>query len=36
MMSCRDVAALGRYPIPGISGLLTRDDQRIVTEALKG
>jgi iron complex transport system ATP-binding protein len=35
MMSCRDVAALGRYPYTGYFGLLTREDERIVTEALK-
>jgi iron complex transport system ATP-binding protein len=35
MMSCRDVASLGRYPYTGYFGMLTEEDEQIVTEALR-
>ncbi len=35
LMSCRDVVALGRYPYTGYFGLLTDEDEKIVTESLE-
>ena len=35
LMTCRDVVAMGRYPYTGRMGLLTEDDERIVTEAME-
>lgn len=34
LMTCRDVAAAGRYPYTGTFGTLTAEDHRIVDEAL--
>lgn len=35
LMTCRDVAAAGRYPYTGTLGALTAEDHRIVEEALR-
>ena len=34
LMTCRDVAAMGRYPYTGRLGILSEEDERKVTEAL--
>jgi len=35
LKSCRDVAATGRYPYTGWFGVLSKEDQRIVDEAME-
>ncbi len=35
LMTCRDVAAAGRYPYTGMFGVLTSEDHRIVDDALR-
>ena len=35
LMTCRDIAATGRYPYTGRMGLLSREDEQKVTDALK-
>lgn len=35
LMTCRDVAAAGRYPYTGTFGVLTAEDHRIVDDALR-
>ncbi|MDO4633747.1 MAG: ABC transporter ATP-binding protein [Eubacteriales bacterium] len=35
LMTCKDVVATGRYPYTGTLGLLSADDHRIVSDALK-
>ncbi|MDO4478450.1 MAG: ABC transporter ATP-binding protein [Lachnospiraceae bacterium] len=35
LMTCRDVVATGRYPYTGRMGLLSDEDEAIVTEAMK-
>ena len=34
LMTCRDVAAMGRYPYTGRLGILSEEDEQKVTEAL--
>lgn len=35
LMTCRDIVATGRYPYTGRLGLLTREDEEKVTEAMR-
>lgn len=35
LMTCHDIVATGRYPYTGRLGILSRDDERIVDEAMK-
>lgn len=35
LMTCRDVAAAGRYPYTGMLGVLTENDKKIVDSAIK-
>ena len=34
LMTCRDVVAMGRYPYTGSLGLLTEDDQKLISDAM--
>ena len=34
LMTCRDVVAMGRYPYTGSLGLLTEEDQKLISDAM--